>query len=296
VSYLLNFTIIILLLLSVCSESDRDNSKEIIKDKAPITIKRYVDVYEEIESIRQQVYRSTDLVGSNEFVIDHNDYSVDELQKMFDKNQGGVHCGGIATVLASAYRDNGYVSYVYSYGFKNALTHAVTLVEINGELYLHDAYLNYSFRKPLVDILDDLIVGIVPQYYLGKPEQRDVHYISYENMHKSWNYDGDERNKDCVYNGGKYTCRSIQSPSLLFSRYHMNETYNILHSMGHPSDYAYALLYPYGIFSFRDGYTENFGSTKNNGWLGKIAEHIYNQSSGKVNLLDVSPRNILDNI
>ena len=285
------YLIIIMFFIIVgCSKQDDQSTHEKSQQVVQVfNVNRYEEIREEVESIRQEAYKLIDLTGSTE-PLDHDRIGAHGLKDAFIKNDGGVLCAGSALMLHGAYRDLGYNAYIFSYGFENTLTHTVVLVEINGELYLQDAHYNYSFRKPLFDILKDLINGITPEYYHGMPEFRDVHYKSIESMHHSWTFDGNDPYQNCIYDGEKYICRSVNTYNLFLDRYNMEATNSILVYLGHPPNFSYALLYPIWLAS-SDGYTESYDSPLHNGLLGKMAKYINEQSGGKIDPIIVRAQN-----
>lgn len=97
--------------------------------------------------------------------------------RAFDTDIGGAWCSDTSITLARALKASGRVrnAWVYAYGpsdpDKGLLQHAVTLADVNGVIYLFDAYLNvHPVRKdgftplPFLEMLDMIVAGVPPQF------------------------------------------------------------------------------------------------------------------------------------
>jgi hypothetical protein len=88
---------------------------------------------------------------------------------------GGVYCGGAAIFLSRVYKAAGFNSWIYNFGDSegSGASHATTLVEVDGELILQDAYLNYEYvdaqGKPIqfLDLISRIVDGAPPTAKAG---------------------------------------------------------------------------------------------------------------------------------
>ena len=72
----------------------------------------------------------------------------------------GSHSGSTALALSRSFTKKGFRAWCYEFGFSESLTHTVTIVEADGLLRIHDAFLNLSYPAGLYEVLDALRGGI----------------------------------------------------------------------------------------------------------------------------------------
>lgn len=205
----------------------------------------------EIAKIRRDVYEATDIAATNELLVEGYPRSLEELQSDFKANVGGVWCWGASYALQLTLKQRGYQSYTLSYGFpeEGLLTHAVTLVNLDGEFYLQDATLNYDYSIPFFDVVKELAADRVPAVNL-QGGLRDVHVFEVS-KNASWAV---TPGADCVRSearDGVLVCRSEANLTLFNDRYMSRDgqaTLDKLKTLGHPRELAFLMLYPYEIF------------------------------------------------
>ena len=72
----------------------------------------------------------------------------------------GSQSGSTALALSRSFTKKGFRAWCYEFGFSESLTHTVTIVEADGLLRIHDAFLNLSYPAGLYEVLDALRGGI----------------------------------------------------------------------------------------------------------------------------------------
>lgn len=119
--------------------------------------------------------------------------TADDFYTAFAKDEGGVFCWGAAIVMAKVYREFGFEAWAYAYGTGSAYgtpepptSHALTLVRVNGEVIIEDAYLNYSLVNPnhsplsILETLELLRAGKANMVRHDEPKKeirRDILYL-----------------------------------------------------------------------------------------------------------------------
>lgn len=77
--------------------------------------------------------------------------SLDECFIDWFSNEGGHYCSAVAYLLAQLYKNEGYETVVYSYGFSGvsppAISHATTLVKVKGVWYMQDGYFDLESEE-----------------------------------------------------------------------------------------------------------------------------------------------------
>ena len=128
-------------------------------------------INKKINDLREEVF-------SYSYSIDENDKNSEANDKLnyrdeinlLRTNKKFFMCAGINHILTEAIRDLGINAYVYHYGVKGILTHSVSLVELNDNFYVHDAFLNRYMKNDLfseIKILKNK-PDHVPTYIYGK--------------------------------------------------------------------------------------------------------------------------------
>lgn len=148
-------------LLRTFRDSLQNQEKEVtwIQNKVHEVIPNYnqLDDFEKVRRIRAWVHSWVNIGGKRE----KTNYSwnfadtqpIDSVYEGFENNELSVLCGGTATTLKKIYRLLGFSARTYDFGLKSPKTHVLTLVRVQGEEYIQDAYGNYEIldekRKPL---------------------------------------------------------------------------------------------------------------------------------------------------
>lgn len=153
----------------VVSDGGETSSRPRVVTRMLSEIRDYetLSAYEQTVAIRRWAAKNID-VSDPSHLLDQTSLhtrSLDEnVDELFD-DQGGHFCSGVAYLLTRLYREAGFKSIIYSYGFRDAdppaITHATTLVEVEGVWYVQDAYFDFSFEEggrpvPFFEVLSNL--------------------------------------------------------------------------------------------------------------------------------------------
>jgi len=219
-----------------------------------------------VDAVRDWVYEQTDVAATRDRLIDYGTYRLwrmdpDDIFALYAGDVGGVWCDGAANGLRRVYEAVGYRAWVLSYGIKGKVTHAVTLVEVEGDVYLQDAYFNSTYvdasgrHLPFYDVLRRIKQGEPVHTAPGARILRDVHLSRPSALEHSWTTAGQE-GLDCRPSGereGALTCRARTFAANFVAHYELEPTYAHLEQAGYRRDLDDLLLFPYGV-SNGDGY------------------------------------------
>lgn len=118
---------------------------------------RSLTEWNKIELARELVYQQIINNQENMDITDTNKIlfasatpheAVSNIINAMNQQKKGIKCAGTATILALLYRMMGHHAWLYAYGSTNPdshLTHTLTLVELDGKIYLEDGYFNYFY-------------------------------------------------------------------------------------------------------------------------------------------------------
>lgn len=105
---------------------------------------------EKVRSLRLHVYEHTP-VGKPLVHDQVINLPLNDAYAIFAKG-GGVFCGGTSIMLSRVYKAAGFNSWLYDFGELEAAdgetTHETTLVEVDGQVIIQDAYLNFEYVDP----------------------------------------------------------------------------------------------------------------------------------------------------
>jgi hypothetical protein len=93
------------------------------------------DARRRLNRIRRKVYRETPILN-------------------------GSDSRSTALALWRSFTKQGFRAWCYEFGFRDSLTHTVTIVEVDGILPVHDAFFNLSYSDDFHEVLDGLRGGI----------------------------------------------------------------------------------------------------------------------------------------
>jgi predicted nucleic acid-binding Zn-ribbon protein len=117
------------------------------------------DLSRRVRKLRRKVYRQTPVASPSRIAeLDHR-MAYSEMTRALERSQLGVLSGGAALALWRACTERGLRAWCYEFGFPESLTQAVTIVDIDGEPQVHDAFFNTSYSASLHDILTALRDG-----------------------------------------------------------------------------------------------------------------------------------------
>ena len=209
---------------------------------------------EKARALRQWVYENSDLASTvdsriYDLIIDK---PLSESFALFLANDGGVWCGGAAVLLSRVYEAAGFEAWNFGYGDEQTLSHVTTLVEIEGKLYVQDAYFNFEFLEngapmPFEKVIQATAAGAPPPV-ASTLTAKDGHFLSAaEAKHWAGNY-----NPFCSEGEGKTICRApIRYDRFVEIYFLIDEAYEFLSRKGWPRDAAYLMMEP--VFIEEDG-------------------------------------------
>jgi hypothetical protein len=180
--------------------------------------------------------------------LDHRRSSAD-LATALEQSHRGAQPGGAALALWQACSDRGLRAWCYEFGFAESLTHAVTVVEIDGVLQVHDAFFNLSYPLGFHDLLDSLRDGNAVntrreirdrKIYLLDPAHEPkttVHWLE-ANAYRELEPVNGLRRFELLWNPEAFaaTCSAIDG------------VYRDLAARGYPSDLQFLMLHPVSVF------------------------------------------------
>lgn len=112
-----------------------------------------------VKKLRRKIHRELPVASASRIAdLDHR-MSYRDIARKVQQGQLGVDPAGAALALCRACTDRGLTSWCYEFGFPQILTHAVTIVEIDGVLRVHDPYFNLGYRTGFLDMLQSLRNG-----------------------------------------------------------------------------------------------------------------------------------------
>ena len=134
---------------------------------------------EKVRALRLHVYQQTPF--ENPTIHDQVvNLPLGDAYAMFAKGVGGVYCGGAAIMLSRVYKAAGFDSWLYDFGdieSDSPTTHQTTLVEVDGDVILQDAYFNYEYVNsrgmpiPFLDLITLIHAGVPPAAKDGVPDK-----------------------------------------------------------------------------------------------------------------------------
>ncbi len=213
-----------------------------------------------IETVRDWVYRNTDVAADESVLLSYDRFplhvlTLDEMLDLHKQDIGGHFCAGINYILKRVYDSLGYNSWMYNYGDESALTHAVALVEVNGKIYAQDAYFNVSYVNqdgqplPFYEMLEGLVAGKEPDQKIGPSLWREVHLKDdhLTDDTKWWVAAGVDRDTCTTLSEDRFICHSKTSLKNFIDVHPLDETYTFLSQKGFPRNLHYLALFPIGI-------------------------------------------------
>ena len=117
---------------------------------------------------------------------------------IFKNDIGGVLCADTAHLFNRQLESLGYKSMVYSFGDETVWTHAVVLVNLQGDWFLQDPFFNVYSNIPISDLANEILMGNLDKIIAGNVSlKRDYHYPK-----KITN----DQSESCINYGKRYVC------------------------------------------------------------------------------------------
>jgi hypothetical protein len=207
------------------------------------------DLSRRVRKLRRKVYRQTPVASPNRIAeLDHR-MSYSEMRKALERSQLGVLSAGAALALWRACTELGVRAWCYEFGFPESLTQTVTVVDVDGEPQVHDAFFNLSYSANLHAIFAALRDG---DPVSGKRGVRDrkiyivdpsyepdatVHWLEAHADRELGRVDG-LRRFELLWSPEAFTATCPQ----------IDRVSRDLATRGYPGDLQFLMLHPVGVF------------------------------------------------
>lgn len=210
---------------------------------------------EKAQALRQYAYRRTLVSEQARLILAPESEPLASLFARFDSNGEGVWCSGAAVVLARLYRHAGFRAFTYNYGrAESGITHVTTLVEVDGDLYVQDAYFNAEYVEadgtPIAfrNILEGLAAGAAPLLRQGVATRRSrVGALVARRALSDPSY---APFTVCEEADSGYVCAHVMTFGNFSARYYLRDRVNAwLQARGHEPDWSYLMLYPISVWT-----------------------------------------------
>jgi hypothetical protein len=202
-----------------------------------------------LRRLRRKVYREIPAASPSRVVEFDWRAPWDALAERFAGGDCGVSAQGAALALWRAATDAGFRAWCYEFGFAETFTHSMTVIETDGALEAHDAFLNHGFHGGLPEILEDLRRDRPPEL---RRELRDRKIYVSDPAHDSrqvldWLVVRADRELDPVGSLRRFEVRWDEE-AMIAADPRVEEAYRRLEEHGHPADLAYLMLHPIAVF------------------------------------------------
>jgi hypothetical protein len=213
---------------------------------------------EKVRALRLYVYQHTP-VGKPLVHDQVIDLPLSDAYAVFAKG-GGVYCGGTAIMLSRVYKAAGFNSWLYDFGEPEErdggpATHETTLVEVDGDVIIQDAYLNYEYVDahgkpiPFLDVISRIVDGTPPTATAGVAD-------------RVWRFNGADQAEEfagpykdavrCQDTATGVSCNAIITLSGFLAV--DSGIPDFLEGIGWPRQIEYLMLYPIALVSlYSDG-------------------------------------------
>lgn len=207
--------------------------------------------YDKVRLIRQYAFARIVLASTPE---NHLTTSVlktplPDVFRAFDRNEGGVWCSGAAVILMRLYIDAGYRAWKYDYGAGSPVSHSATLVEVDGDVYLQDAYFNTDYVHedgqpfPFFDVLQRLKDRRPPILRQHRGHRRGL-FVSEANA-REWVGSEAPAAVPVTLAPGRILCQfPMTFAGYLAGYFESPKVAAWLAAAGYPNDWSYLLLHP----------------------------------------------------
>jgi len=207
------------------------------------------DLSRRANKLRRRVYRQTPVASANRTAeLDHR-MPYAEMAAILKSGRLGVSSAGAALALWRAFSESGLRAWCYRFGFAESLTQAVTVVDIDGVLQIHDAFFNVSYPCGLYDVLGSLRNG---EAVTGKCEVRDRKLYMMDPAREPqgaarWLVEHADRELEPV--GGLRRFELLWNPEALVATHSAVEpVFRDLAARGYPADLQFSMLHPIAVF------------------------------------------------
>jgi hypothetical protein len=215
------------------------------------------DVARRVRKLRRKVHRELPVASASRIAdLDHR-MSYRDIARMVQQEQFGVDPAGAALALCRACANRGLTSWCYEFGFPQILTHAVTVVETDGVLRVHDPFFNLGYPISLNELLDSLRNG-VPVTARRPPRDRKIYILDPagepEGMVRWLEANADRELEPQGWFRRFELAWSPEAFSATFAS--IRSVYDALADQGYPTDLQFLMLHPLRVFDGQDDYRD----------------------------------------
>ena len=210
---------------------------------------------EDISNIRRETYSqvkvTSDLENSKHLILNHNSLTPEELSRRLKMDIGGVWCAGAATHLRNIYLKKGLKSWLYNFGFqeKDLLSHVVTLVEINGKIYVQDAYFNITYEDNFRELLRKIANKEIPKFKQDYDSRNLLISLKdFNALNRNFVNSSLPKGKECIQiSDNTIKCEVIYTKDLFKTHINYLDTSRQLLNLGYPSSIDSLMMLPINI-------------------------------------------------
>lgn len=213
--------------------------------------------FEQIVAVRRALYQALPVAMGDKILDPDPKKSYRELAEDLKGGDVAVWCAGSALIYLRALEELGFKGWIFHFGFTDDLTHAVTLVDVDGVIVVQDVYLNEGVNADIRQILVALERGEGPPTH-HETRDRKVHVI-HEDYDDKIDLEWYERSAQYELPPlGAYR-RFVLGPHVHRDRVTKSWTgrnARRLAKVGLPRDNAFLMLNPIGIYDGVDFFPE----------------------------------------
>lgn len=247
------------------TEKKQEQPQEKIADSSENRSKTQVNIFnleselslDQANQIRERIVPQISLAANNTHLLEVTTMSLEEAFDCFNKNKGGVWCGGAAHILTKTYLAQGFPAITLSYGFlqEGLLTHAVTVVKTKDGWFIQDPYFNLYFTDPFPKLISKLLKGEVPTF-IATDAHRTVHFEEIQIDPLLLCYKSDKRESKIFKIDDNHFIGTFSLDLDLFvlNYYKIKKTFASLKCKNIPENICFLLLYPYYVFDGKQGF------------------------------------------
>ena len=207
------------------------------------------DVARRVKKLRRKAYRELPVATSNRVVEVDRRMSYREIRTIVQQGHFGVGPAGAALALCRACSERGLNSWCYEFGFPQILTHAVTVVETDGVMRVHDPFFDLGYPVALNDLLESLLHGNAVtakrpardrKIYILDPRREPEGTVRWleANADRELEPEGGFRRFELAWSAEAFCSTSAS----------VRAVHSLLADRGYPSDLQFLMLHPLSVF------------------------------------------------
>ena len=211
------------------------------------------DDLQAVRALRRYLYRRLPLASNGDYWITdppvREAATLQSALKLFETADRGVWCQAAAVLLARLYEAAGYRAWVTSFGDPATLTHTVTLVEVDGVIYLQDAYFNLDYVGPGGRPLPyfDALQRLAARRPLRVRQDLDFRLGIFPDprVAREWTPPGLHGDIVCVNKAAPYLCNVALTEARFSEVFYIRDKVKaFLRAQGEPETFDYLMLHP----------------------------------------------------